>query len=95
MSTWKVEIGGLNAQTDKHKLGKTSNGKKRKKGDNGRLTRAKNSGRTNISRGPNQKVKCGKAKISSYSGSDERQPLKKNSQLKVENETKDKRETIR
>lgn len=65
-------------------------GKKRKKGDNGRLTRAKNSGRTNTSRGPNQKVKCAKAKISSYSSSDERKPLENNRQLKVENETKDK-----
>jgi len=38
-------------------------GKKRNKGDNERLTRAKNSGKTNISR-PNQKVECGKAKKS-------------------------------
>ena len=65
-------------------------GKKRRKGDNGRLTRAKHSERTNISRGPNQKVRCGKAIINSYSSSDERQPLEKNRQLKVENETKDK-----
>lgn len=60
-STWKVKMGGLNAQPNKHKLRKRSKGKKkkRKKGENGRLIRATNSERTNISRGPNQQVKCG------------------------------------
>lgn len=54
-------MGGLNAQPNKHKLRKRSKGKKkkRKKGENGRPIRATNSERTNISRGPNQQVKCG------------------------------------
>lgn len=53
-------MGGLNAQPNKHKLRKRSKGKKKwKKGENGRLIRATNSERTNISRGPNQQVKCG------------------------------------
>lgn len=33
--------------------------RKRKKGDNGKVTRAKNSERKNISRGPNQNIKHG------------------------------------
>lgn len=70
--------------------GRCQMGKERKKGDNERLT----SGGQIFQEGPIRSLNVDKL-LGSYSSSDEREPLEKNRQVKVENETIDKRQIIR